>query len=213
MLLCKLFFADSQLRYCAQHSAAMHTLIRFWCLLAKSPNAASGISKSATDAYNLTLGGFLETSKATTSSTHLKCFLLFRAEAAWSLSSLVCATQLPASPSAPSIHGCGNATKAHQALSALYAFPTARGADYCVNAIKAQMWLLPLQPPLPYVYQSLFKHKVKIVDEYGAAWPVQYEGFVSAAQRHYRFTAGWTNLVKQKGIKVGKTLIASHTLT
>lgn len=74
--------------------------------------------------------------------------------------------------------------------------------------------LLPLlpeasnvKPPLPYVYQSLFKHKVKIVDEYGAAWPVQYEGFVSAAQRHYRFTAGWTNLVKQKGIKVGDAVI------
>ena len=42
------------------------------------------------------------------------------------------------------------------------------------------------------------------MDEEGEAWVVQYEGFVSAAQRHYRFTAGWTNLVKQKGIKVGK---------
>ena len=62
-----------------------------------------------------------------------------------------------------------------------------------------------VQPPLPYVYQSLFRHKVKIVDEQGEAWTVQYEGFVSAAQRHYRFTAGWTNLVKQKGIKVGKS--------
>ncbi|KAL0022329.1 hypothetical protein WJX77_000675 [Trebouxia sp. C0004] len=74
--------------------------------------------------------------------------------------------------------------------------------------------LLPLlpeasnvKPPLPYVYQSLFKHKVKIVDENGEAWVVQYEGFVSAAQRHYRFTAGWTNLVKQKGIKVGDAVI------
>ena len=75
------------------------------------------------------------------------------------------------------------------------------------------MLVLLLQPPLPYVYQSLFKHKVKILDENGEAWTVQYEGFVSAAQRHYRFTAGWTNLVKQKGIKVGKTLTASHTLT
>ncbi len=81
------------------------------------------------------------------------------------------------------------------------------------NKIKAQMWMLPLQPPLPYVYQSLFKHKVKIVDENGEAWTVQYEGFVSAAQRHYRFTAGWTNLVKQKGIKVGKPLTSSRTLT
>lgn len=54
------------------------------------------------------------------------------------------------------------------------------------------------------MYQSLFKHKVKVIDENGEAWTVQYEGFVSAAQRHYRFTAGWTNLVKQKGIKVGK---------
>ncbi len=51
------------------------------------------------------------------------------------------------------------------------------------------------------------------MDENGEAWTVQYEGFVSAAQRHYRFTAGWTNLVKQKGIKVGRTLTASHTLT
>lgn len=64
-----------------------------------------------------------------------------------------------------------------------------------------------IKPPLPYVYQSLFKHKVKIVDENGEAWTVQYEGFVSAAQRHYRFTAGWTNLVKQKGIKVGDAVI------
>ena len=75
------------------------------------------------------------------------------------------------------------------------------------------MWVLFLQPPLPYVYQSLFKHKVKIVDENGEAWTVQYEGFVSAAQRHYRFTAGWTNLVKQKGIKVGKALTSPQTLT
>ncbi|KAL0030998.1 hypothetical protein WJX79_007789 [Trebouxia sp. C0005] len=64
-----------------------------------------------------------------------------------------------------------------------------------------------VKPPLPYIYQSLFKHKVKIVDENGATWTVQYEGFVSSAQRHYRFTAGWTNLVKQKGIKVGDAVM------
>ena len=64
--------------------------------------------------------------------------------------------------------------------------------------------LAVLQPPLSYVYQSLFKHKISIVDEDGGVWLVQYEGFVSAAQRHYRFTAGWTNLVKQRGIRVGK---------
>ena len=56
------------------------------------------------------------------------------------------------------------------------------------------------------MYQSLFKHKISIIDEQGEVWVVQYEGFVSAAQRHYRFTAGWTNLVKQKGIRVGKLL-------
>lgn len=65
-----------------------------------------------------------------------------------------------------------------------------------------------LQPPLSYTYQSLFKHKVSVIDELGETWTVQYEGFVSAAQRHYRFTAGWTNLVKQKGIKVGESPIA-----
>ena len=66
-----------------------------------------------------------------------------------------------------------------------------------------------LQPPLSYTYQSLFKHKVNIIDELGEVWIVQYEGFVSAAQRHYRFTAGWTNLVKQKGIRVGE-LVTRH---
>lgn len=48
------------------------------------------------------------------------------------------------------------------------------------------------------------------MDDGGEAWLVQYEGFVSAAQRHYRFTAGWTNLVKQKGIRVGKPHLAVH---
>ena len=74
----------------------------------------------------------------------------------------------------------------------------------CIDQKLYDNLLCAMQPPLPYVYQSLFKHKVKIVDENGEAWTVQYEGFVSAAQRHYRFTAGWTNLVKQKGIRVGK---------
>ncbi|KAL3155684.1 hypothetical protein ABBQ32_012710 [Trebouxia sp. C0010 RCD-2024] len=64
-----------------------------------------------------------------------------------------------------------------------------------------------IKPPLSYVYQSLFKHKISIVDDGGEAWLVQYEGFVSAAQRHYRFTAGWTNLVKQKGIRVGDAVV------
>ena len=80
----------------------------------------------------------------------------------------------------------------------------------CMSATNGAWWFLTsdvcLQPPLSYVYQSLFKHKITIVDEHGEAWLVQYEGFVSAAQRHYRFTAGWTNLVKQKGIKVGMLL-------
>lgn len=55
-------------------------------------------------------------------------------------------------------------------------------------------------------YQALFKFKLSLTDEMGVQWPVQYEGFVSSGQRHYRLTAGWTALVKQKHISVGKAL-------
>jgi len=181
-------------------------------------SAAFGICKSITDAFNLTFRSFLEMPKATLCSTHLRCFLLITAEAACSLSSLACTIQPLAFPIAQSAYCCGNENKALSSLvcttcSKMH-FSLPEALICCGNnKIKAQMWMLPLQPPLPYVYQSLFKHKVKIVDENGEAWTVQYEGFVSAAQRHYRFTAGWTNLVKQKGIKVGKPLTSSRTLT
>ena len=53
-------------------------------------------------------------------------------------------------------------------------------------------------------YQALFKFKLRLTDELGNQWPVQYEGFVSSGQRHYRLTAGWTALVKHKQIGVGE---------
>ncbi|KAK9864080.1 hypothetical protein WJX84_004886 [Apatococcus fuscideae] len=56
-------------------------------------------------------------------------------------------------------------------------------------------------------YQALFKFKLSLTDEMGIQWPVQYEGFVSSGQRHYRLTAGWTALVKQKQISVGDSVV------
>ena len=79
------------------------------------------------------------------------------------------------------------------------------GISAASEPIHASHLCCMLQPPLSYNYVSLFKHKISVVDELNETWTVQYEGFVSAAQRHYRFTAGWTNLVKQKGIRVGKS--------
>ncbi len=55
-------------------------------------------------------------------------------------------------------------------------------------------------------YQALFKFKLRLTDELGNQWPVQYEGFVSSGQRHYRLTAGWTALIKHKKITVGELL-------
>ncbi|KAK9861865.1 hypothetical protein WJX84_012148 [Apatococcus fuscideae] len=56
-------------------------------------------------------------------------------------------------------------------------------------------------------YQALFKFKLRLTDELGNQWPVQYEGFVSSGQRHYRLTAGWTALIKHKKITVGDSII------
>ncbi len=42
-----------------------------------------------------------------------------------------------------------------------------------------------------------------MVDEADYTWRVQYEGFVSASQRHCRLTAGWTNFIKLKDVRVG----------
>jgi hypothetical protein len=52
-------------------------------------------------------------------------------------------------------------------------------------------------------YQLLFKHELNMVDEADYTWRVQYEGFVSASQRHCRLTAGWTNFIKLKDVRVG----------
>jgi hypothetical protein len=64
-----------------------------------------------------------------------------------------------------------------------------------------------LKMPLARGYQPLFKYQINITDESGKVWPIQYEGFVSSAQRHYRFTTGWTNLVKHKSITVGDSVV------
>ena len=64
--------------------------------------------------------------------------------------------------------------------------------------------MFALQPPLSTSFQPLFKHKIEVVDDMREGWTVQYEGFISSGQRHFRFTTGWTALVKNKGIKVGE---------
>eukprot|EP00891_Asterochloris_glomerata_P008613 jgi/Astpho2/8613/Aster-05092 len=63
------------------------------------------------------------------------------------------------------------------------------------------------KPPLSTSFQPLFKHKIEVVDDMREGWTVQYEGFISSGQRHFRFTTGWTALVKNKGIKVGDTVV------
>lgn len=53
------------------------------------------------------------------------------------------------------------------------------------------------------MYQLLFKHDLVMVDDTDYTWKVQYEGFVSASQRHCRLTAGWTTFIKLKNVRVG----------
>ncbi|KAK2079562.1 hypothetical protein QBZ16_001957 [Prototheca wickerhamii] len=59
----------------------------------------------------------------------------------------------------------------------------------------------------PANFNSLFKHRLTIVDEAGEAWPVQYEGFMSSGQRHFRLTSGWSGLMRVQNVAVGDTLV------
>jgi hypothetical protein len=65
--------------------------------------------------------------------------------------------------------------------------------------------------PLCYNYELLFKHKIWLIDEDLVSWPVEYEGVVCCAQRHYRLTSGWRNFVRAKNIKVGTPHQAAST--
>eukprot|EP00884_Botryococcus_braunii_P022794 jgi/Botrbrau1/9199/Bobra.0236s0026.1 len=56
-------------------------------------------------------------------------------------------------------------------------------------------------------YAPIFKHEVNLVDEAQYTWKVQYEGFYSAKQRHYRLTTGWTAFIKMKRVVVGDTVV------
>ena len=50
----------------------------------------------------------------------------------------------------------------------------------------------------------LFKFAILLVDEHDRAWPVQYEGFMSAGQRHLRLGAGWRYLCRANAVAVGE---------
>lgn len=56
-------------------------------------------------------------------------------------------------------------------------------------------------------FVSIFKHQLTIIDEKDRAWPVQYEGFVSSGQRHYRLTSGWSSLMRSQDACIGDTLV------
>ncbi|KDD73390.1 hypothetical protein H632_c2229p1 [Helicosporidium sp. ATCC 50920] len=56
-------------------------------------------------------------------------------------------------------------------------------------------------------FNSLFKHRLTVVDEADKAWPVQYEGFMSSGQRHYRLTSGWSTLMRTQRVGIGDTLV------
>ncbi|RMZ56584.1 hypothetical protein APUTEX25_001431 [Auxenochlorella protothecoides] len=58
----------------------------------------------------------------------------------------------------------------------------------------------------PANFNSLFKHRLVIVDEADEAWPVQYEGFMSSGQRHFRLTSGWSGLMRVQNVTIGDTL-------
>jgi hypothetical protein len=72
-----------------------------------------------------------------------------------------------------------------------------------------------LDPPPPHAsrlggsstYTQLFKQRLTIVDESDRAWPVQYEGFLSSGQRHYRLTSGWVGLMRAQQVGIGDTLV------
>ncbi|KAI7844704.1 hypothetical protein COHA_001792 [Chlorella ohadii] len=54
---------------------------------------------------------------------------------------------------------------------------------------------------------TLFKHSIVVVDEQDRAWPVQYEGFMSAGQRHLRLGAGWRYMCRANNAAVGDTMV------
>ncbi|KAL4859773.1 Arabinosyltransferase RRA3 [Chlorella vulgaris] len=72
-----------------------------------------------------------------------------------------------------------------------------------------------LEPTLPAnsrlgggsTYTQLFKQKLTVVDDSDRAWPVQYEGFLSSGQRHYRLTSGWVGLMRAQNVAIGDTLV------
>lgn len=72
-----------------------------------------------------------------------------------------------------------------------------------------------LDPPPPHAsrlggsstYTQLFKQRLTIIDESDRAWPVQYEGFLSSGQRHYRLTSGWVGLMRAQQVGIGDTLV------